>query len=86
MTSTLDKATPKALHEVMAARGLTQNTLAATAGVSQPYVSQALSGQRAPSLEWLNTVAMALALSAAEKRKLIDAAAQDAGFEIDLTD
>lgn len=52
--------TPTAIREAMAARGLTQTTLAERLGLTQPAVSARLSGRTPITVDELRTIAAAL--------------------------
>ena len=48
------------LRELMAQRGMTQEALAAAAGLEQPHISKLVTGKRRPSLNTAQKVAKAL--------------------------
>jgi transcriptional regulator with XRE-family HTH domain len=74
----------EAVCRLLAEKGYTQARLAKEAGLSQPYVSDVLRGNRSPSGKWANVVADIFRLDQKERRKLHAAAARDNGFEIEL--
>lgn len=89
-TSPCDAAKAGATHfgtsvaSLLHHRGITQEQLAETTGMSQPYTNQIVNGRRIASSRWADLVADALALTATERAKLHGAAAKDNGFKIDL--
>ena len=63
---------------------MTRTEAAAALGVTKSYVSQVANGKKRVSAKWIETVAMAMKLQAAEKERLMRASAADHGFVIDL--
>jgi len=54
------------LQEIMNKKKLSQGRLAQRAGVSQPCISQLISGKKAPTLPTLEKIATALGVSVGE--------------------
>lgn len=82
MTSTSN--TGRVLKIIIEEHGTTQYGVAASAGVSQPYLNQVVRGRRKPSADWIDLVADAMKLNAKERARLHRAGAVDNGFKIDI--
>lgn len=59
-----------------------QVDLADSAGISQPYLNQMMTGRKKPSPEWVDIIASTLKLSEEKRRDLHLAAARDHGFKL----
>ena len=79
-----DTAFGVSVSNALAGANLTQTDLANLTNVSPAYVSQLMTGAKAPSIKWLNLVASTLQLQDNQRKKLHLAAAKDAGYDIDL--
>lgn len=62
--------------------GATQVDLANSAGISQPYLNQMMTGRKKPSPEWVDIIASTLNLNEEKTRELHLAAARDLGFKL----
>lgn len=60
----------------------TQVDLSNSAGISQPYLNQMMTGRKKPSPEWVDIIASTLKLSKEKTQELHLAAARDHGFKL----
>jgi transcriptional regulator with XRE-family HTH domain len=75
----------RAVSAELAASGMHQKDLAASAGVSVPHLSNLLTGKIAASPHWVDVISSTLKLQEEKRRALHRAAAKTAGYDIDLT-
>lgn len=71
--------------EVLGTRQMTQSDLARQLDVTVGYVNNTMTGRKAASPRWADLVADVLEMSAQQRLTLHKAAAQDAGYKLDLT-
>ena len=65
---------------------MTQSSVAKTTGNSRSYVSQVIVGKKLAGPDTVESMAKAVNATDQERRELFRAAADDAGFQIDLPD
>lgn len=70
------------VSNVLTETGTTQVGLAASAGISQPYLNQMMTGAKKPAPEWVDIIATTLNLNEKKRRELHRAAAIDNGFKL----
>lgn len=70
------------VSNALAGTSMTQTDVAASAGVSQPYLNQMMTGAKKPAPEWVDIIATTLKLSKKARQELHIAAARDHGFKL----
>lgn len=76
----------RAFSKALDRHQLTQVDVAARLNATQPYVSALSAGRKKATASTVDKVADAIGADPAERVKLHRAAAQDAGFKLDLPD
>ncbi|HKY20013.1 MAG TPA: helix-turn-helix transcriptional regulator [Vicinamibacterales bacterium] len=84
MPPTSKTRTGELLKQHFAETSISQSTVSKEMGVARPYLNRVIGGSELPSAKWLDTVALGLGLTDAQRIALHRAAARDHGFEIDL--